>query len=161
MIVFSDFSCAACRQFARDVLPGLVERYVSTGKLRIGFKHFDLGRLKAARTAAVMSACAGSQGKFLQAYESLFALPPPIDDAGIRRAMESLSLNRASFDACLVAEGPAIVDGDQEYARLAGLRSTPTFMFGTADAVSMQPRATIGGTAKAEKFYGAIEALLR
>ena len=62
---FSDFQCPFCARFVSQTLPQIEEQYISTGKVKLVFKHFPLVQThQFASKAAEASVCAGDQGKF-------------------------------------------------------------------------------------------------
>src|SRR5579859_5116035 len=40
LVVFSDFECPFCGVFARNTLPQIQKKYVTSGKLIVTFRHF-------------------------------------------------------------------------------------------------------------------------
>ena len=74
LIEYADFQCPYCGQFARQILPEIEKRYVSTGKLRVVFRHMPLQEIHPqAVMAAETAECARQQGKFWQVHDALFA----------------------------------------------------------------------------------------
>ena len=73
MLVFSDFQCPFCAQFASTIEPRIKEDFVNTGKLQFVFYDFPLGGLhKFSFLAARAARCAGDQNKFWQYHDAVF-----------------------------------------------------------------------------------------
>ena len=64
MFIFSDFECPFCGKFASEIMPGLTQKYVESGRVRLVFRHFPLGIHSRAVRAAESAECAARQGRF-------------------------------------------------------------------------------------------------
>lgn len=132
MIEYSSLTCPHCAAFHEQTLPGLKERYLDTGKVRLVIRDFPLDQN--ALRAAVIAHCAGPErypafvDVFFAQQESWATAEDPV------RALKQLAklggLGEAEIDACLADRGmeEAILQ-----MRLAGqqqfdIRSTPTFI---------------------------------
>lgn len=132
MIEYASLTCPHCAAFHEQTLPGLKERYLDTGKVRLVIRDFPLDQN--ALRAAVIAHCAGPErypafvDVFFAQQESWATAEDPV------RALKQLAklggLGEAEIDACLA-------DRRMEEAilqmRLAGqqqfdIRSTPTFI---------------------------------
>src|SRR5688572_4568345 len=101
LVVFSDFECPFCGRFAREILPELERRYVSTGKLALVFRHFPLPIHSRAVKAAVSADCAGEQRRFWEMHDLLFAEGAALDDVGISTAASKAGLEMTRFQRCM------------------------------------------------------------
>jgi protein-disulfide isomerase len=76
LLVFSDFTCPACRHFSTNVEPNLKNEFVSTGKVQLKYYDFPLGPGQPAHRwgflAARAARCAGDQNKFWEFHDALF-----------------------------------------------------------------------------------------
>lgn len=91
LLEFSDFQCPYCGRLARETIPAIEEKYVTPGKVMLAFKHFPLSEIhSAARLAAEAAECAGSQGKFWEFHNGLFALPSDLSKEGIWAAAKRI-----------------------------------------------------------------------
>lgn len=132
MIEYSSLTCPHCAAFHEQTLPGLKERFIDTGKVRLVIRDFPLDQN--ALRAAVIAHCAGPErypafvDVFFAQQESWATAEDPV------RALKQLAklggLGEAEIDACLADRGmeEAILQ-----MRLAGqqqfdIRSTPTFI---------------------------------
>jgi protein-disulfide isomerase len=132
LAVFSDFQCAFCAAFAREVLPGLQQTYVDTGQLLVAFFHLPLTTLhRHALAAAEAAECAGEDRRFWEAHDLLFARQAEIGAIGAARLIRDAGISSgARFDTCLQGEVRPMI---AEHAALAydlGIRSTPTLLVG-------------------------------
>lgn len=135
LVVYSDYHCPACRKFARDTVPGIMSRYVETGKVGIGFAAFPLEKIHpAAMRAAVIADCAAKQGLFWEAHDYLLLAEPtallesarmPLWGTG-RGPSDSVTL-RACLDDSAVAQAVRV-----KAAKAAefGIGVTPTIVVG-------------------------------
>ncbi len=70
---FSDYQCPACAGVEQQVVPGLIERYVDTGKARLVYREFPLDGLHPfARKASEAAVCAGQQDAYWEMHDKLF-----------------------------------------------------------------------------------------
>src|SRR5262245_61480077 len=75
ILIFSDFTCPACRFFATSMEPSLREDFIKTGKLQLNYYDFPLGGSGEHRwgfLAARAARCAGDQNKFWEFHDALF-----------------------------------------------------------------------------------------
>lgn len=105
LIVWSDFQCPACRDFAENSLPRLIREFVVPGQLRIEFRDLAVVGPESA-AAAVAARCADQQDRFWPYHDVLFAnqatpetgqLAPP----RLKAMADAIGLDRTQFDACL------------------------------------------------------------
>ncbi len=73
LVEFSDFQCPFCRKLFREVLPGIEEKYIKTGKVRFVYRDFPLSSIhEMAQKYAEAGECADEQGKFWQMHDKIF-----------------------------------------------------------------------------------------
>jgi len=106
LVAFVDFQSPENRQFFLEEWPGLEEKYVEPGKLRLIIKHFPAADHVPAFKAAEAAECAGGQGAFCPMYELLFQRQEEwsqADDvpAVLKGYAAELGLNLDAFAACL------------------------------------------------------------
>jgi len=134
LILFSDFQCPACREFAR-VLPGLMQRFPT--RLAVYFKHYPLSsrchpRLKVdmhpgSCEAAWATEAARRQGGFWQFHDRLFAAEEPLGDPLLRSVAAAAGLDSVRFAADLRSESVrARVDADLALGTELGVDGTPS-----------------------------------
>ena len=89
---------------------------------------------KRAFRAAEAAACAGTQGKFWEMHDQLFANQKALEDENLQSYAEAVGLDMVQFNACLESgkQGDS-VRKDMAQAAKAGVRGTPNFWIGVAD----------------------------
>ncbi|MDX6751556.1 DsbA family protein [Geminicoccaceae bacterium 1502E] len=132
IIEYASLTCPHCASFHRDVLPGLKERYIDTGKVKLVFRDFPLDQV--ALRAAVVAHCGGPAryGQFLDVlFENQERWAHAEDPVAALKQIASLAgLSGEQVDACLADEQmidavlQSRLDAQQEY----DVRSTPTFV---------------------------------
>jgi protein-disulfide isomerase/uncharacterized membrane protein len=123
IVVFSDFECPFCRQFA-PVLKRIRERYPR--EVSLAFRHFPVASHARAFPAAVAAECAAEQGAFWEYHDRLFAEGGDLSDAKLLALASALGLNAAQFSACLKSAAPAKrVEASRQDATLRGLDGVP------------------------------------
>lgn len=130
LIVFSDFQCPFCAQFAGDAWPKIRSVYVDTGRVLVAFRHMPLNIHPLAFKAAEAAACAQRKGKFWEMHDLAFASPTALDDTGLKKNAAILGLDPKEFASCLQGEEKATVQRDLAEAQTLGLGGTPTFFVG-------------------------------
>jgi len=134
MIEFSDYQCPFCREFYIKKLPKIKEDYIDTGKVRFIFKDFPLVDVHENSLMASLSAnCAGSQGKYWEMHDLLYEKVEKwnTDNAkeDLTKLASSLGLDREKFIACIsTASNVDEISEDIQKGRMAGVKSTPTFI---------------------------------
>ncbi|MDP2709380.1 MAG: thioredoxin domain-containing protein [bacterium] len=126
MIVYSDFECPFCAQFA-DTMEK-IEGYFRS-QIVIAFRHYPLPGHPDAQQAAEASECAAEQGKFWEMHDKLFA-----DNAAGRMSVgqfkqdaADLGLNQEQFNQCLDSGQYRNKVSEQKAAGgEAGVTGTPT-----------------------------------
>lgn len=133
LVVFSDFMCPYCGQFASQIKPRLQEAFVDGGRLQIVYYDFPLGGThRHSFLAARAARCAGDQGKFWEYHDLLFGrqsewspeASPPVDDfieyAGV------VGVERGAFERCLKSDRYAdTVTANRLLGEQLGVNATP------------------------------------
>jgi protein-disulfide isomerase len=160
LIEYADFQCPYCSQFARRTLPELERRYVSTGKLRVVFRHMPLHEIHPqAVMAAEAAECARQQGRFWQVHDALFA-DQRLDEASLVEKARTNGVGLEQFSECVRGNGGVRVKQDLAAARALGLSVTPTFLIGRAVGGAVKVEQILTGVREADVFADAIESLL-
>ena len=134
IIEYSSLSCPHCASFHTDVLPGLKERYIDTGKVRLVFRDFPLN--ESAVDAAVIAHCAGPD-RYAGFLDVLFQTQESWSTTSDHRtALKQLGklggLTDEQMETCLADETmvnkilQTRLDGQNEHK----VQSTPTFVIG-------------------------------
>lgn len=135
LVVFSDFECPYCRNFALAATPAIVAEFVDTGRLRLRYVFFPLAAQHKNSVAAAKAAhCAGMADRFWAFHDYLFVRQPewsgdPVPDTLWMTFARNLGISLEPFRACfLSAEASAAVEADFRMALAAGVTSTPTIV---------------------------------
>jgi protein-disulfide isomerase len=105
LLVFIDFECPACRQFARTTLESL--RREVTSRPTVVVRHWPLAYNRFARQYAVAAECASTQGLLREFHDVVFETQ---DSIGLLPLSEFVSragmTDSAGFEQCLQGVGP-------------------------------------------------------
>ncbi len=133
---YSSLGCPHCADFHTDVLPRLIEEYVSQGLLRVVFVNFPLDR-KSMR-AAMISECM-SYENYHQFLNTLFSNQRSWwldrDDERLYRYAAEHGMGYEQTNACAHNDNIAreIVSNRQQALTQLHIQGTPAFLFSGAD----------------------------
>jgi len=142
IVEFSSLTCSYCAKFHRETLPKIKKDYIDTGKARLVFSDFPLGRL--AMGAAMVARCVEPE-RYFGFLEMLFRDQPgwatsPEPRKELERLARFGGLSSSEFNACL--DNQALFQGIRDRADKAqarhGINSTPTFIIGDGKVVGAQ-----------------------
>jgi protein-disulfide isomerase len=136
MLVFSDFMCPYCGQFASQIEPQLKAEFIDKGRLQLVFYDFPLGgnhihSFLAARAAR----CAGDQNKFWEYHNLLFgrlsdwgtSATPPVNQ--LIDYSNQVGINRDQFGQCLKSDKyQDVVSASRKLGDQLGVNATPTLI---------------------------------
>lgn len=134
LIVFSDYQCPGCGQFATRIKPMLEANEVQAGKLKVIYYDMPLTSIHDhAFLAARAARCAGDQGKYWEMHQALFQHQSDWSfsrTAPIRAFKEyaaSAGVDQGAFDSCLESDRFAeTVTANAMLAEQLGVNATPT-----------------------------------
>lgn len=130
---YADYLCPYCGMVARLTIPGIVERYVETGKVRYMLFDFPVHGDKA-YLGAEAARCAGEQGAYWKMSDVLFGrMSEWGEKRDPRRAFqdyaEALGLDARALKECVDARKyREVVQASRRRGEQLGIRSTPTFI---------------------------------
>jgi protein-disulfide isomerase len=162
MAYWSDYQCPFCKQFEDAVLPTLMEKYVTTGKLKIFFMDFAfLG--PDSTTAALYKRAVWElyPAKFFEWNEAMYAAQDQEhggfgDEASIVKLSATISgIDAKKLKAQVAAKTAAyqkMIDADQQEGGSFGIQGTPGFIIG---------KQSIDGAQPLENFIAAIDSQLK
>jgi protein-disulfide isomerase len=137
VVMFQDFQCP----FSNRSLPTvkqLMELYPD--RLKLVFKNFPLNFHKQAEIAAEAALAAGSQGKFWEMHDKIFAKQKEISLDKLKGYAQELNLDMKKFNEDLETHRyKKTVDEDMKLAKGAGVRGTPTFFINGKKLVGAKP----------------------
>lgn len=139
LVEYVDLQCPFCAQYATQVAPTLIDRYVRTGKLRIEQRTVRILGAES-ELAANYAAAAGQRDKLFQFNELFFrnqgqensgyVTPEFLAKVGRGAGLDPKALERASESTAAQDQVDA---NEQAFGRL-GLTSTPSFLLGKTGA---------------------------
>jgi protein-disulfide isomerase len=132
LIEYSDFQCPYCGKFTREVLPTLLVKYVTTGRMLVAFRNVPLSMHPFARPAAEAAVCAGEQGKFWAAHDLFFHDQTRLGEL-VQALPADLGLAVEPYSRCLTMASRR-VDADLSGARAVQVVGTPAFLIGVFQA---------------------------
>lgn len=126
ILVFSDFECPFSRE-EFPILQEVMQKYEPV--VRVVFKYLPLVSIhQDSLVAALATACAQEQGKFLQYHDLLFTKQDLRTEALLANAKE-LGLNTDMFNLCLATEKyNQEINFDTADAMEIGLQGTPSYL---------------------------------
>jgi protein-disulfide isomerase len=134
--VWSDFQCPACRIFAEQVEPLVVENYVKPGKALYVYRQYpfldDSSVIKESDQAANASMCAADQGRFWDYHDILFTNwngenAGSFADKRLVAFAQALGLDMTKFNTCFKADVfKAQINKDLQDGNNAGVSGTPS-----------------------------------
>lgn len=138
VLVFSDFTCPACRAFNQGVEPSLKSELVAEGKVRYTYYDFVLdvqatGAHRWGFLAARAARCSNEQDKFWEFHDVLFAQQPTWSAIGsppVDSFLEygtAVGIEPVAFEACIRSDQFAErVSANRMLGDNLGVRGTPT-----------------------------------
>ncbi|HEX7090042.1 MAG TPA: DsbA family protein [Longimicrobiales bacterium] len=136
LLVFSDYQCPYCGQFAAQIAPLLKAEFVDSGMLELVYYDFPLaGVHRHSFLASRAARCAGEQGKFWEYHDVLFgeqsrwsaSSRAPLDE--LEAYAERIGLDREQFGACLRSDRFAdVVSANKLLGEQLGVTGTPTLI---------------------------------
>ena len=143
LVVFSDYQCPFCAQWARETLP-VMEELADKGELRI--EHRDVNVYgPSSKRAAIASFAASRQGRFWDFHHALFdggrtRSERDLSEGALIRVAEALGMDGRQFARDMSSpEATDEIERNQDLGIEHGATSTPVFILGGAPLVGAQP----------------------
>jgi protein-disulfide isomerase len=144
IVVFSDYQCPYCGQFASTIKPALVNDFVNTGKLQFVYYDFPLGGThKYSFLAARAARCAGDQNKFWEYHDLLFgqqsewSFSSGVPMAEFLKYATQAGVDSGPFEACLKSDKYAdVVTANRMLGDQLGVNATPTVIINNRKVAS-------------------------
>ena len=131
ILIFSDFECPFCAQFALETLPTLKTDYADTGRVQLAFRHLPLPNHARAERAAEAAECAAAQGRFWPMHDRLFQNPKALGEGDFTAHAGHVGLDASRFQTCMRGAARSRVELDRETAKQLRLGGTPVFLVGS------------------------------
>ena len=135
MVEYASWTCPACLQFHRDVIPVLKSEYIETGKVQLVFREFPTPPANISVAGFALARCAG-EDRYYEAIDDLFQAQSNIlnlaqtggnIEGALRNLASTYGIEGEAFTDCLsnkdvtYAIGESVMKGDSQ-----GVNSTPT-----------------------------------
>lgn len=154
LVVAEAVGCEPCARFHERTLPGIVERYVDEGDLRVRAVLLTPPDDAAARLTAAIRA-AGLQDRLFDALDAAYREPMPRTAEELLRRVDGLDVQRALADL----DAPALAEAAQEDRALAerlGIDAAPAFLAGES---LDRPAPILAPNASPSELNGALDRL--
>jgi protein-disulfide isomerase len=149
LLLYEDFSCAACRMFEREAMPTLLRDYVEAGRIRLAVQTLPLqARGPAADGEYASAACAAARGHFWAFRDAMFARESP----SIENAASILARVSAQDALPCSPLGPDSAVAKIDAARRSGIQGTPYFLLGTVSGESLTAAAAHRGVGQGDAW---------
>jgi protein-disulfide isomerase len=155
VLEFADLQCPFCRDYTTGVMPGLVRKYVRTGKVRMEFHALAFIGPDSVRAARVAEA-AGQQNKLWNVADLAY-YNQGAENSGwatdgklrsIAAAVPGLDVNQV-FAARNSAAVTAQLKAASDLATRSGVNETPTFLVGRGSSLKAVDAAGLPAAIKA------------
>lgn len=143
---WEDFQCHFCKQANSTILSRIIDQYVSTGQVKIVYRHYAFLGRESVR-AAEASECAAEQGQFWAYHDVLFANQSSqgsgvFSDARLKRYAAEIGLDEEAFNACFDSgRNASAIEFERREGESLGVDSTPTFFINGRRITGAQPYA--------------------
>ena len=161
IVEFSDFECPYCRRYQKSAMPGLIDKYVNSGKVKYVFVDVPLSFHAHAQPAAMAAACAHRQGAFWKMHGLLFDNQNTLGEQTFLKLASDLQLNGREFKECL--QDPKVVAQIREQVRLGeavGVQGTPAFLVGRVRNGVLTDAKAVTGAQPLSSFERVVDLLL-
>lgn len=145
VVEFSDYECPFCQAAEganqqvisqlkqsdptwQAPVPGVIESYVNTGKVRLVFRQFPV---HSNNNPALASECAKEQGRFWEYHNLLFENYDSLSVTDLEKYAVDMNLNATQFNECLESQRYlGVIQRDLSDGQALGVSGTPTFFIG-------------------------------
>jgi protein-disulfide isomerase len=127
IVVYSDFQCPFCAQFAQAIRE-LQAKGIEGVKTSVQFKHFPLSIHPNAQLAHQAAMGAKAQGKFWEMHDLLFANPQRVQKDDLLNYAKKLGLDLARFEQDMESEqSKQAIARDLAEGAALGVNGTPSY----------------------------------
>lgn len=125
LVEFSDFQCPACLS-VKPTVDSIIAKHKDS--IIFAYRHFPLDQHPFARKAAQAAEAAGTQGKFWEMYDLLFANQLKFSDTIFSELAKQLGLDMSKFEEDMKSSTLTNrIGNDQADGTRFGVNSTPSF----------------------------------
>lgn len=130
VVEYASLTCPHCADFHAKTLPGLKQKYIDAGQVRLVYRDFPLDGI--ALRAAMLAHCAGPE-RYFPLLETLFALQQQwgVNQASdlpqLAQVARQAGIGDQAFKACIAnKEIEAQVLKERQEGEILGVNATPT-----------------------------------
>lgn len=135
VIVYSEFVCASCVQFAKVAMPWLRRDYIETGRIELVFKSYPLVQQQAFSLVTSEAAlCAHRQGMFWSLHDRLTERGGEHSAETLASDVAAVGLAKPEFDSCMSGAARGAVEADMKSGRDLRVVTSPTVFLGVRQA---------------------------
>jgi protein-disulfide isomerase len=162
LLVFTDYQCPFCANFAENILPELKRRYIEAKRLLVAVRGIQGSSSHTlAEVAERVGSCAASQGRFWPYHDGVFALKGLLTLESIRKTAELAGLSAENVERCLTAQHGGSFEANTLLAKTLRIHATPWFFLGHLDQNGqLRAAKVLVGLRSLDEFTGAIDAVL-
>jgi protein-disulfide isomerase len=138
LIEYASLTCPHCATFNADIIPGIKEKYVETGKLKIVFREFPTAPAQYAVIGSVLARCAAEKAgsaAYFAINDALFRtqhnwIGGPNAKAELVKTISQAGMDEAALDACLERKDliEIINKNTESGSKTYGVTGTPSFI---------------------------------
>ena len=137
LLLFTEYHCHYCREFAGDHLPKLLRDFVATKKLRLQIAILPLKKYSLSEPTAIAALCAAAQGKGLAMHAKLLGNLEKDTDA-IASYAEELKLEMKLFKECVASDdAKGKIEMQKSLARSLDVTLVPTLFLNGEKSVGL------------------------
>ena len=161
IVEFSDFQCPYCAKFYENAYKELKSKYISTGKVKLYFRHLPLSFHPGAMPAAIATECVREQkgdSGFYSMHDKIFANQGIFSgdlntiNTNIKTVAKSVGVDMTKFNDCYDNQKTkSKVDADQAAAASVGIDGTPGFIVNGQIISGAQPFAVFQAAIEAKR----------
>jgi protein-disulfide isomerase len=136
LIEYASVTCAHCAEFNKDVMPELMAKYITTGKIRYVYREFLTEPRDVSAAGILLARCSGKENYFKVTDQIMKAQGEMFGDGTttnalpvLKRIGASVGIDEKAFNACVTDEKGLIriQDNIDKYAKDDDITGTPTF----------------------------------
>ena len=136
LIEYASVTCAHCAEFNKDVMPELMAKYITPGKIRYVYREFLTEPRDVSAAGILLARCSGKENYFKVIDEIMKAQGEMFGDGTTTNALPvlkrigvSVGIDEKAFNTCVSDEKglTRIQDNVDKYLKEDDITGTPTF----------------------------------
>ncbi len=131
VFMYASYNCTYCRLFFSETLPGLQEKYLRPGKLKLVVKFFDFGDNPQVLKSLQAASCINRFGDFEKFHPLLLVSPDVVFTEDFDHLLDDIMEDNAEIAECILHNNNYdYVRSNLRDFKANGFTGTPTFVFG-------------------------------